>query len=644
MAIYRCEVKTISRGQGRSVCAAAAYRAGVAIPDERQQMTHDYGRKGGIEHAEILASESAPEWVKDRVQLWNCVDAAEKRKDAMTAREALLTLPRELTADQRRELVQGFVMAELVSKGLVVDVSYHAPDAHDKEPNYHSHLLWSDRAIGPEGLAGTKDRTYARPEGIEALRSAWAEHVNRALEAAGRAERVDHRSLKDQHLAALAAGDEIEAGRVGRPPETKIGPQATAMERCGRKAHAFEEAHAIRLDAHGRNEAARMLREVVAQIAALEAVEAGASRPDRPQDWRKPDRDRPTEWVEPVRSRLHEQMDSPPPRRVDSLVEQKTRPPHHDRQQWISREGWTRDELQADIARGRQRTDDWMIWAGVKKEPQNDTTRNAERAAEKLGATLGRHGSSADQDRGIHAPAPGQRRPEQAGPDFGAGHAAGRGHGSGPERAGHHQSQPAPQASGRSLWSAVRDGVAGLVADFQEMRRVEAAAKEAAETRRREVELEALRARYTIFVEPGRMFRIFDTHSSGWVVGDEIERLKPILADKINAAFEKEKEDMREAADRLIAAEKLKAKIIAEKKTIREWVRDDIILSTSTKYQGGTRWDWKESIAEKEQSRRNGIIKKYADVFDKALSAVRRGLDPTVYTNGGKGKPDEWTH
>ena len=273
MALFRCEVKTISRGQGRSICAAAAYRAGVAIPDERQQMTHNYGRKGGIEHAEILAPEGAPEWVHDRVQLWNRVDAAEKRKDAMTAREVLLTLPRELTSDQQRKLVRDFVKAELTSKGLAVDASYHAPDAYDKEPNFHVHLLWSDRAIGLEGLASTKDRTYARPEGIEGLRVAWAELVNRALEAAGRTERVDHRSLRDQHLAAVEAGDEIEAGRVGRLPETKIGPQATAMERCGRRAHAFDEAHAIRLDAHGRNEAARMLREVVEQIAALEAEE-----------------------------------------------------------------------------------------------------------------------------------------------------------------------------------------------------------------------------------------------------------------------------------------------------------------------------------------------------------------------------------
>ena len=45
MAIYHLSVKTISRSAGRSATAAAAYRAGVEITDERTGEIHDYTRK-----------------------------------------------------------------------------------------------------------------------------------------------------------------------------------------------------------------------------------------------------------------------------------------------------------------------------------------------------------------------------------------------------------------------------------------------------------------------------------------------------------------------------------------------------------------------------------------------------------------------
>jgi len=49
MAIYHLSVKTISRSSGRSATAAAAYRAGVVITDERTGECHDYSRKSEVE-------------------------------------------------------------------------------------------------------------------------------------------------------------------------------------------------------------------------------------------------------------------------------------------------------------------------------------------------------------------------------------------------------------------------------------------------------------------------------------------------------------------------------------------------------------------------------------------------------------------
>ena len=96
MAIYHLSAKIISRAEGRSVVAAAAYRPGMALEDETSGLVHDYTRKRGIEHTEILAPDDAPAWVLDRSRLWNAVEVAEKRSDAQLAREIEIGLPVEL--------------------------------------------------------------------------------------------------------------------------------------------------------------------------------------------------------------------------------------------------------------------------------------------------------------------------------------------------------------------------------------------------------------------------------------------------------------------------------------------------------------------------------------------------------------------
>lgn len=277
VAIYRCEVKNISRGQGRSCVAAAAYRSASELQDERQQLTHDYARKTGVEHAEIVAPDGAPSWALDRQSLWNRIDAAEKRKDARTAKEVLVALPRELTLAQQVELVRDFARTEFASKGLVADVSIHAPDALDGGKQPHAHILIATRALEADGFAKGKDKSLDQPQGIEAIRERWATHANHSLERAGLEQRLDHRSLEKQRIAALQRGDEIEAIRLDRAPEPKIGPVAAAMVRTGRseEAHAWRDASEVRKDRGWRDRLAETLRTVQAKALEL-GVEIGS--------------------------------------------------------------------------------------------------------------------------------------------------------------------------------------------------------------------------------------------------------------------------------------------------------------------------------------------------------------------------------
>jgi hypothetical protein len=237
VAIFRFEVKIIGRADrraGRSVVAAAAYRSGSKLRDERYGKTHDYSRRAaGIADTWIDAPEAGPEWLRyddrqganytqsdARAALWNSVEIIEdshnRRDTARLARELVLALPHELTRKQRRALVKGFVSVELVSLGMVTDVAIHEPQ---EGKNFHAHILTTLRRLDGEGFGEKKERAWDKKELLLHLRKAWADAVNDAMAAAGLPGRVDHRSLAEQG--------------VDRLPQPKIGPAAAAMERRG---------------------------------------------------------------------------------------------------------------------------------------------------------------------------------------------------------------------------------------------------------------------------------------------------------------------------------------------------------------------------------------------------------------------------
>lgn len=179
MAIYHLSVKSISRSAGRSVVAAAAYRAGQELTDERQGLTHDYTRKQGVEDAFIVAPDGA-DWAHDRNTLWNAAETIEKRKDAKTGREYELALPAELDAGARKELARDFARELVERYGVVADVAIHEPGREGDNRNHHAHILTTTRTAGEDGL-GAKTRVLdvastASAE-IEHMRGVWARQV-----------------------------------------------------------------------------------------------------------------------------------------------------------------------------------------------------------------------------------------------------------------------------------------------------------------------------------------------------------------------------------------------------------------------------------------------------------------------------------
>ena len=242
MAIYHCATKPLARSSGRSAVAAAAYRSGDCLVDERQGIEHDYTRRSGVEYTELVLPEGAGEWT--RATLWNAAEMAEKRKDARTAREWEIALPAELSAAQRQELAVRFAHGLATKYGCAVDVAVHAPDREGDQRNWHAHLLATTRKVTPDSISEKCDIELAdskrlslglapaRME-IETVRQMWAQEVNRQLEQARRPERVDHRSLAAQREEAIQRGQAEKVVELDRAPQVKLGWKVVQMERRG---------------------------------------------------------------------------------------------------------------------------------------------------------------------------------------------------------------------------------------------------------------------------------------------------------------------------------------------------------------------------------------------------------------------------
>jgi hypothetical protein len=270
VAIYRCEIKTVSRSQGASSVAGAAYRAGLDLTNELTGERHDYTRKTGVLASGIVAPTGAPAWAQDAAKLWNAAEAAETRKNSVVAREFLISLPHELTEGQRVELARDLT-AELVGRfSFAAMFAVHTPDKHADERNHHVHILATTRAMGAAGLgAKTRELDDRKSGAVDEVRDRVATTINRHLERAGLASRVDHRSLMAQQLAAADAGDFAKAATLERTPEPKVGRAATAAARRGHRSPRAERAQRVRTDNAGRLDAqADRFRELRAQAAA----------------------------------------------------------------------------------------------------------------------------------------------------------------------------------------------------------------------------------------------------------------------------------------------------------------------------------------------------------------------------------------
>ena len=147
MAIYHMQAKVVSRGSGRSAVAASAYMSCSRMYNDYDGIQHDYTRKHGLIYQEVMLPPMAPPEWKNREQLWNAVETAEKTKDSRLAREFVVALPVELDKGSNISLLQNFIQKNFVDMGMCADFAIHDTDGH----NPHAHILLTVRPLNENG-------------------------------------------------------------------------------------------------------------------------------------------------------------------------------------------------------------------------------------------------------------------------------------------------------------------------------------------------------------------------------------------------------------------------------------------------------------------------------------------------------------
>ena len=218
MAIYHFSMKVVSRANGSSAVAAAAYRSGSRLEDERLGRAQDFSAKSDVVHSEVMLAEGAPERWLNRERLWNEVEAREGRRDAQLAREVEFSIPREMSCKEGVRLAREFVGREFVTRGMVADLNVHWDWSEDGSPKPHAHVMLTMRSV-KDGAFGPKERTWNAIAELQGWRERWCEHVNGRLAELGIDARIDHRSYKDQGIAL--------------EPQNKVGPAGARREARG---------------------------------------------------------------------------------------------------------------------------------------------------------------------------------------------------------------------------------------------------------------------------------------------------------------------------------------------------------------------------------------------------------------------------
>ncbi len=154
---FHFSVNIISRGKGKIAVASAAYISREKIKNEWDGVIHDYTKKQGVISKEIYLPDHAPKEYKDRKTLWNSVELSEKNSNAQLARNFIISLPKELSIEENKKMIEENIQNNFVKEGMIVDLAIH-DESQDINGNIHCHIMTIMRPINEKGEFLTKSK------------------------------------------------------------------------------------------------------------------------------------------------------------------------------------------------------------------------------------------------------------------------------------------------------------------------------------------------------------------------------------------------------------------------------------------------------------------------------------------------------
>lgn len=208
MAIARLSVGTGSKGK------ASPHAQYIAREGKYAKANNS------LEKLEFTGHGNMPKWAEHEPNyFWQMSDEHE-RKNGSTYREHVIALPRELSIDQRHELILDWIEREIGDKHAY-QYAIHNPPALDGLEQPHCHLMFSERtrdgidrdpeqyfkrynAKNPDKGGAKKANTGMKPADrradLLAQRERWEQTCNAHLEKSGSDSRISMQSLKKQGI------------------------------------------------------------------------------------------------------------------------------------------------------------------------------------------------------------------------------------------------------------------------------------------------------------------------------------------------------------------------------------------------------------------------------------------------------------
>lgn len=236
MAIRFARVARVSRSNGKNACCKGSYNARSKITDQKTNVVYNFINRNDNVYHEILLPKHVDKKFKNPSELMNAIEHIERKNNSQLLKEYVLALPddKNISLELKKEMLHAFIKENRwVEEGLAVQIDIHEP--HDKEKNWHAHLLVTTRRFTKDGqrlgakardldpqVRGGRANTYVKSKEEVNLGNLWKDVQNRIFANHNMENRVDSISLNVQEHVGPVRMRSVMNAAVMRNEERRI--------------------------------------------------------------------------------------------------------------------------------------------------------------------------------------------------------------------------------------------------------------------------------------------------------------------------------------------------------------------------------------------------------------------------------------